>query len=299
MAESAAARALRLIDLVPYLVANPGVSVKETAALFKVSVTELVKDLDLLFMCGLPGYTHLELIDLSVEDGVITIREPQNLEVPRRFTESEALILRVALSALEELLPKEKRAVVAKLRAKVSNLFNAEVPQDALFYQGDPSKEKMRLISKSLEQGTKLQITYLNPLRQDRSVRKISIQRVKAEPKRTLIEAWCDSSKGIRTFNLSQIEKIVETDEKVTLAEEEQRDNRVLARVKANADSYFVSENQAQLKLTDEGYEIEIFQPEWLVRKVLAEAGTAKLLAPQDLAKRVSELATRALSLYR
>ena len=193
----------------------------------------------------------------------------------------------------------EKRAVVAKLRAKVSNLFNAEVPQDALFYQGDPSKEKMRLISKSLEQGTKLQITYLNPLRQDRSVRKISIQRVKAEPKRTLIEAWCDSSKGIRTFNLSQIEKIVETDEKVTLAEEEQRDNRVLARVKANADSYFVSENQAQLKLTDEGYEIEIFQPEWLVRKVLAEAGTAKLLAPQDLAKRVSELATRALSLYR
>ena len=209
------------------------------------------------------------------------------------------MILRVALSALEELLPQDKRAVVAKLRAKVSSLFNAEVPQDALFYQGDPSKEKMRLISKSIEQGTKLEITYLNPLRQDRSVRKISIQRVKAEPKRTLIEAWCDSSKGIRTFNLAQIEKIVETDEKVTIADEEEQDNRVLATIKANADSYFVSENQAQLKLTDKGYEIEIFQPEWLVRKVLAEAGMAKLLAPQDMAKRVSELANKALALYR
>ena len=59
MAESAAARALRLIDLVPFLVSNPGVSVKETAAVFKVTVPELLKDLEILFMCGLPGYTAL------------------------------------------------------------------------------------------------------------------------------------------------------------------------------------------------------------------------------------------------
>ncbi|MFM7873555.1 MAG: hypothetical protein ACKO8Y_02915, partial [Actinomycetota bacterium] len=78
MAETAAARALRLIDLVPYLVSNPGVSVKETATKFGISVAELLKDLDLLFVCGLPGYTPLELIDLSVEDGVISIRDPQN-----------------------------------------------------------------------------------------------------------------------------------------------------------------------------------------------------------------------------
>ncbi|MEY2722104.1 MAG: hypothetical protein RIS57_11 [Actinomycetota bacterium] len=298
MAESAAARALRLIDLVPFLVSNPGVSVKETATAFKVTVPELLKDLDILFMCGLPGYTALELIDLSVEDGVITIREPQNLEVPRRFTESEALILRVALSALEDLLPPDKKASVGKLRAKVSKLFSSQIPEDALFYQGDTSREKMKMISRAIEGRKKLEIIYFNPLKPDKSRRKISVLRVKAEPKRTLIEAWCDSSRGIRTFNLAQIEELEIKDEAIEEIDLQDKEERISAVVQAPADSYFAIENQAQLHQIAEGYEIEIFQPEWLVRKVLAEAGSAVLRSPSMMATRVRELASRSLALY-
>ena len=54
MVETAAARAIRLIDLVPYLHNHPGISLKEVAEEFGVTVPEIVKDLDLLFMCGLP-----------------------------------------------------------------------------------------------------------------------------------------------------------------------------------------------------------------------------------------------------
>lgn len=298
MAESAATRALRLIDLVPYLAVNPGVSVKETATVFKITVPELLKDLELLFMCGLPGYTALELIDLSVEDGVISLREPQNLEVPRRFTENEALILRVALSALEELLPPERQEKVAKLRAKVSKLFSSGIPQDALFFQGDPSREKMQMITKAVESGKKLTIFYFNPLRSEKSKRNISIIRVKAEPKRTLIEAWCDSSNGMRTFNLAQIEELRLTDEPVTASANEVEDKRILAVVKAESNSPFVAENQAQLRPTKEGYEIEIFQPEWLVRKVLAEGGRTILRSPSTIRERVRELAMKALAHY-
>jgi proteasome accessory factor C len=298
MVENAAARALRLIDLVPYLVANPGASVKETADKFGITVAELLKDLDLLFVCGLPGYTPLELIDLTVEDGEISIREPQNLEAPRRFTEGEALILRVALSALEELLPPAKRESVRDLRSKLSKLFSAEIPQDSLFYQGDPSKEKMKKIEESIKKSRKLQITYLNPLKADRTIRSISVIRVKAEPKRTLIDAWCDLSQGVRTFNLAQIEEIQVSPNPIEEKSISKVEERILARVDASPDSYFVSENQAQLRKTPQGYEIEIFQPEWLVRKVLAEGGTAQLLEPEDMVQRVKELASRALELY-
>ncbi|MFM7623510.1 MAG: WYL domain-containing protein [Actinomycetota bacterium] len=298
MAETAAARALRLIDLVPYLVSNPGISVKETATKFGVSVAELLKDLDLLFVCGLPGYTPLELIDLSVEDGVISIRDPQNLEAPRRFSESEALVMRVALSALEDLLPATKKESVRKLREKLSKLYSAEIPKDALFYQGDPSKEKMRKIEASIKTGKKLKITYLNPLRGERTNRAISVIRVKAEPKRTLIDAWCDASNGVRTFNLGQIEELEVTKDPIEVQENLKSDELLVAKLKADSSSYFVAENQAQLRKVSEGYEIEIFQPEWLVRKVLAEGGSAQLVEPNELSLRVKDLARKALALY-
>lgn len=298
MAETAAARALRLIDLVPYLVSNPGVSVKETATKFGVSVAELLKDLDLLFVCGLPGYTPLELIDLSVEDGVISIRDPQNLEAPRRFSEGEALVMRVALSALEDLLPATKKESVRKLREKLSKLYSAEIPEDALFYQGDPSKEKMRKIEASIKTGKKLKITYLNPLRGERTNRAISVIRVKAEPKRTLIDAWCDASNGVRTFNLGQIEELEVTKDPIEVQENLKSDELLVAKLRADSNSYFVAENQAQLRKVSEGYEIEIFQPEWLVRKVLAEGGSAQLVEPIELSLRVKDLARKALALY-
>ncbi|MEY3107899.1 MAG: hypothetical protein RL730_250, partial [Actinomycetota bacterium] len=53
----ATGRAIRLLDLVPFLRANPGMNIKEIATEFKVSVSEIVSDLDLLMVCGLPGYT--------------------------------------------------------------------------------------------------------------------------------------------------------------------------------------------------------------------------------------------------
>lgn len=299
MVESAALRAIRLIDLVPYLVSNPGVTVKQTAEAFGITSSELLKDLDILFMCGLPGYTPLELIDLSVEDGYISIRDPQNLEAPRRFTESEALILRVALSALEEILPQEKRHSVRKVREKVSKLFSSEIPGDALFYQGDPTKRKMAIISKAVELEKKISFTYFNPLRTENSVRTASVIRIKAEPAKTLIEAWCDKSGGLRTFNLAQMEDIEIADDGAESHKAKEKTGKLVARFIAPTDCSFVKENESSITVKDEGYEIEIFQPEWLIRNVLSSAGEITLKDPASMVVRVQDLATRALELYR
>jgi proteasome accessory factor C len=77
MAESALNRAARALDLVPYITENPGVAIEDLADKFQVSSQQIVKDLELIFLCGLPGYTPYELIDLNFEDGVVTIIEPQ------------------------------------------------------------------------------------------------------------------------------------------------------------------------------------------------------------------------------
>jgi len=55
-------RTARLLDLVPYLNSNQGISIKDLATDFGVSTAQINSDLTTLWMCGLPGYTPLELI---------------------------------------------------------------------------------------------------------------------------------------------------------------------------------------------------------------------------------------------
>ena len=66
-------RTARLLDLVPYISSHQGISLKELAQTFKVDQGQMTSDLTTLWMCGLPGYTPLELMDLDFESGFVTI----------------------------------------------------------------------------------------------------------------------------------------------------------------------------------------------------------------------------------
>ena len=66
-------RTARLLDLVPYINSHQGISLKELADVFHVTQAQMTNDLTTLWMCGLPGYTPLELIDLSFDTGFVSI----------------------------------------------------------------------------------------------------------------------------------------------------------------------------------------------------------------------------------
>ena len=53
------AKAARLLDLVPYISTHQGISIKDLAQEFDVSTTELLDDLNTLWICGTVPYTHL------------------------------------------------------------------------------------------------------------------------------------------------------------------------------------------------------------------------------------------------
>jgi proteasome accessory factor C len=79
-------RTARLLDLVPFLNTHQGIALKELAAHFDVTPTQMSADLMTLWMCGLPGYTPLELMDLEFESGYVTINigKAQNNYFSRR-----------------------------------------------------------------------------------------------------------------------------------------------------------------------------------------------------------------------
>src|SRR2546423_276324 len=90
----------RLLALVPYLIARPGIAIDEAAEDLGVTPRQLRKDLELLWMCGLPGYGPGDLIDLSMDGDTVTVQFDAGMRRPLRLTGAEATALLVALRAL-------------------------------------------------------------------------------------------------------------------------------------------------------------------------------------------------------
>ena len=304
MVENAALRAIRLLDLVPYIVAHPGISITELAKEFSISRDEVLKDLNLLFLCGLPGYTPLELIDISFDEESVVIRDPQNLAAPRNLNESEALIARIALAALEESTPKTSAAYlqIIALREKIAKAFSSSIPASAITFTLDKERATLEAIESAIKQELDLEMTYNNVTKDSSSKRSISPISIIAEDKRTLVSAYCHSAKALRTFNLAQISE-VSTKERSTRTDlkrlEDSRGSSAEVIIKSE-DSRFLSENASSLKeLSKSCYQIDIFQPEWIVRSVLAGADSLELAKPLELRAEIAERANRALLAYK
>lgn len=304
MAENAALRAIRLLDLVPYIVAHPGISITELAKEFSITRDEVLKDLNLLFLCGLPGYTPLELIDISFDEESVVIRDPQNLAAPRNLNESEALIARIALAALEESTPRTAAAYpqIVALREKIAKAFSNSIPASAITFTLDKERATLEAIEGAIKQELDLEIIYNNVTKDSSSRRSITPISIIAEDKRTLVSAYCHSAKALRTFNLAQISE-VSTKERIARTDlerlEDSRGSSAEVIIKSE-DSSFLTENASSLKeLSKSCYQIDIFQPEWIVRSVLAGADSIELAKPLELRAEIAERANRALLAYK
>lgn len=101
MVDNAISRVARAMDIIPYVLENPGIKIETLATKFGVDQKQIIKELELIFLCGLPGYTPYELIDLTFEDGFVTIIDPQLFDKPRKFTETEGVIINLGLVLLK------------------------------------------------------------------------------------------------------------------------------------------------------------------------------------------------------
>src|SRR4051794_20337157 len=111
----------RLLNLVPYLLARPGILISEAAADLDVSERQLREDLELLWVCGLPGYGPGDLIDMAFDGDRVTITYDAGIDRPLRLTQDEALALVVALRLLAELPGAEDGAAVERALAKIES----------------------------------------------------------------------------------------------------------------------------------------------------------------------------------
>jgi len=202
----------RLLNLVPYLLARPGIRVAEAAADLEVTEKQLKEDLELLWVCGLPGYGPGDLIDMAFDGDRVTITYDAGIGRPLRLTPDEALALVVALRMLVETPGLANRDAVERALAKIESAAGelADTPV-AVRLPGD--HDRLATIRGAVERRRALRLTYYTATRDSTSERVVDPMRVLVVGGRAYLEAWCRMAQAVRRFRVDRIDGLVELEE--------------------------------------------------------------------------------------
>ncbi|MBD7994144.1 WYL domain-containing protein [Arthrobacter sp. Sa2CUA1] len=197
----------RLLDLVPYILANQGADMGETARKFGISRDQLAADLNLLFVSG-PRYYPNGLMDVNFETGEIFIDNAENLAQPVRLAMDEAAALIVGLDTLAALPGIAPPDAVSSAHAKLSEAAGtagaAGNTLAATLLPAGAAPSILEDLRRSVGR-RRLAIRYVVPSRDEVSERVIDPRRIFSENDTWYLDAWCHRAEATRFFRVDRI----------------------------------------------------------------------------------------------
>jgi predicted DNA-binding transcriptional regulator YafY len=300
MNESAVDRVIRVLDLVPFILENPGIEITALAKKFSVSEKQVLADLELIFMCGLPGYTPYELIDLAFEDGVVTVIDPQVLDKPRVFNEVEAVVLNLGLAIIKNAIndPSQIKSIEdlqQKIGAKFSSIseisFSTSKPA---FYD---------LVSDAISRNEGLNLRYNSISRDKVSDRVVVPKRIYLAQGNFYFIAIDTNSNQERHYRMDLIVNC-EISNSVSGNNPSIADVEESFEFKLQTTNKYLTERYSDL-FTGVSQKGDVYQAvgrmsnsQWLKRLVISNAPDLQLLEPAFLKKEIGEQIRSTLGLY-
>ena len=303
----------RLLSLVPYLRAHPGgVRIADMAADFGVDERRLRRDLELLWMCGLPGYGPGDLVDLSFAGDTVSVVEDAGMQRPLRLTTAEATALLVALRTLHETPGLADTDAVARATGKIEAAVGDAAP-GTVADTPEPERAGTGTVRRALEDGRALRIVYAPAGRDAVSRRVGDPMRLLLVDGRGYLEAWCRRVEGVRLFRLDRVDDAEMLDEPARPHPEAEptdvsdglfrpAEGQRTATLELGPDAHWVAEYYPVDEVTEPGGSetvrvvMRYSDPDWMVRLVLGLGGAARIVDPPELATTVTDRARRALS---
>jgi proteasome accessory factor C len=310
---TAADRVARLLNLVPYLLARPGIEVSHAAAELGVSDRQLREDLELLWVCGLPGYGPGDLIDMAFDGDRVTITYDAGIDRPLRLTPDEALALVVALRLLTEMPGVGDREAIGRALAKIEAAAgDVADPPVAVRIPGDD--DRLATIRGAVERRRALRITYYTATRDTTSDRVIDPMRVLLVDGRAYVEAWCRQAEAVRLFRVDRIDGFTELDEPASLPHQarysdvresvfQASPDQPLVTLLVSRDARWITEYYPCEAVEDSDAEqwrvtLRASDLAWARRLVLGLGSNVIVLDPPELAEAVRQETNRALAAY-
>jgi proteasome accessory factor C len=311
----AADRLPRLLALVPYLRTHPGARLDDVADVFGVTVRQLRDDLNLLWVCGLPGGAPGDLIDLSFDDDTVTVLDPQTLDRPLRLTVDEGQALVVAARTLADVPGLAERAALDRVLGKLEGALGVGATAPGVAVALEAEAEVLADARTALDRRRRLHLRYLVEARDEVTDRDVDPMRLLSRDGRWYLEAWCHRVEAVRLFRLDRVVELrlldvpavpppeaVSRDLADGLFSPSPEDGRVTLDLRPAARwvaDYYPIESSREVP--DGGLRITLRTPdvEWVVRLVLRLGGQGRVIEPDALVQAVRERAAAALSASR
>jgi proteasome accessory factor C len=312
----ASERLRRLLVIVPYLIRHPGTEVADVSRSFGIGETELLEDLNLLFVSGLPPYGPGDLIDVQVEEGRVWIGMADYFSRPVRLSRSEALALYLRGKALLGAPGLEEAPALTSALAKIETGLGKEALESlagrVTVGAGGHAARSLATLRAAVEGRESLDIEYYGAGRDEVTRRRIDPEHVFSALGNWYAVAWDHQADDERLFRIDRMRSARPTGETFVprglpgagrpLYTRSERDLPV--RLRLGPAAHWVAEyyETEGVHARDDGW-TEITLPTkdlpWVAKLALRLGGQAHVLEPRELADMVEEAARRTLSLYR
>jgi len=294
------ARTARLLDLVPYINTHQGIALKELAQHFEVTPAQMNADLMTLWMCGLPGYTHLELMNLDFESGFVSIGNASTLSKPRAITFQECVALLLGLDLIASSLPSDRQDLLTaaeSLRKRLTDILGLPIK---LSVEAGTSGAVATAIAQAIETNSGLKISY-HSLYKDQVTERIVVPvNLYEADNHQYMRAFCSTAMDYREFRVDRIDQATPADVSAEFPANTESSEKLSFSIKIVSPSRDVTERFAILHSTI-GFSIELssYSRQWIERSVMASGEAVLLSAPQEIRAEIAKKAQLMLNRYK
>ena len=312
---TSAERLRRLLALVPYVAARRAVGLAEAAETFGMTERELIDDLNLAWCVELKAPEPYCPIDLSYEDGEITISQAESIARPLRLAADEASALLVALRMCAE--AGGDSSAVARLIAKIeaaAGAAGAPSSQLTVLTESPDGPGISATLAAALAAAKRVHLRHYAWGRDEVTERDVDPMRLLVVEGRPYLEGWCRRAEAVRLFRLDRVLAVEVLDLPAQVPEEaEERDvdaglfrpsdSDVRVELDLAPDARWIAESypcESVTELGDGWLRVVLRTPNTsLVRRLALRLGeNARIASPVALAAEVREAAAATLALY-
>jgi proteasome accessory factor C len=251
-------------------------------------------------MCGLPGYTPLELMDLDFESGFVTIHNAETLSKPRSITFDEGVALILGLDLLRSTISSDRNDLLESIDLLSIRL--AELIKLPLALSATPiiNQEVSSAVAEALNSRSALEITYHSLYRDEISSRIILPIEIVVSDGQNYLSSYCYTASDFRQFRIDRIQaaSVQAVPQAIPKVSVQQLSYSCTIKVFTPTREIAERFKQSELPINSE-FDFQTYSIQWIQRSVMASGSAIGLQSPPDVRKSIAVLAQSMLDRYK